>query len=56
VIVGQVERGYYAPEGIAKFASMDGRELRLVYENPEVQIYQVESAIASKVVSNAQEP
>ena len=42
VIVGQVERLYYPEEGIAKFAQqMEGRELELVYENPEVQIYRV---------------
>jgi uncharacterized membrane protein len=53
VIVGQVERLYYAAEGIAKFEAMNGRELRLVYANPEVQIYRW-SRQRLEGVSNAQ--
>ncbi len=41
LIVGQLERLYYPQEGIAKFATMSGRELDLVFQNDGVQIYKV---------------
>jgi hypothetical protein len=41
VIVGQLERGYYPPEGIAKFEEMDGQYLRLVFGNEGTRIYEV---------------
>ncbi|MGD0764793.1 MAG: DUF2298 domain-containing protein [Dehalococcoidia bacterium] len=43
VIVGQVERGYYPKQGLAKFDTMNGRELQLVFENAQDKIYQVVS-------------
>ena len=39
VVVGQVERLYYPPEGLTKLERMEG--LRLAYENPGVRIYRV---------------
>lgn len=41
VIVGQIERGYYGPEGMSKFEEMDGQELRLVFKNEGTRIYEV---------------
>jgi YYY domain-containing protein len=41
VIVGQLEHLYYPPEGLAKFPAMAGRELDLVFQNDQVQIYKV---------------
>jgi YYY domain-containing protein len=41
VIVGQVERIYYPPDGIAKFDGRLGGALDLVFENNQLRIYQV---------------
>jgi YYY domain-containing protein len=41
VIVGELERAYYQPQGLAKFDQMVGQSLDLVYENPQVKIYRV---------------
>jgi YYY domain-containing protein len=41
VYVGGVERAFYNPDGIAKFARMVGIYLDPVYETPETQIYAV---------------
>jgi len=41
IIVGQMERAYYDPQGLAKFDRMVGQELELVYENPGVRIYRL---------------
>ena len=53
VILGQVERGYYAGPGLDKFDAMDGATLELVYENPETKIYRVTDEIAPPLVSGA---
>ncbi|MCX6021037.1 MAG: DUF2298 domain-containing protein [Chloroflexi bacterium] len=39
--VGELERRYYPPEGIAKFERMTGAGLELVYRNAEATIYRV---------------
>ncbi|HUS82442.1 MAG TPA: DUF2298 domain-containing protein [Dehalococcoidia bacterium] len=41
VIVGQLERLYYQSQGLAKFPAMAGRQLDLVFQNEQVQIYKV---------------
>ena len=41
VVVGQVERNYYPPEGIAKFDGGLGGMLELAYSNPGIQIWHV---------------
>ncbi len=42
IIVGPMERSYYPPEGLAKFERMTGEgQLRIVYQNPGVTIYEV---------------
>lgn len=41
VIVGQLERGYYPPEGIAKIEAGLGGMLTLVFDNGGTQIYRV---------------
>ncbi|MCH7836472.1 MAG: hypothetical protein IH864_06350, partial [Chloroflexi bacterium] len=41
VIVGQLERLYYPPAGMAKFESNLNGNLELVYENPGTKIYRV---------------
>ncbi|HEX5368311.1 MAG TPA: DUF2298 domain-containing protein [Dehalococcoidia bacterium] len=48
VIVGQVERLYYAADGIAKFETgLDG-SLEVAYQNPDLTIYRVnQTALAS---------
>lgn len=43
IVVGELERAYATPEGIAKFAQMDGLLWDLVYENEGTQIYRVRS-------------
>jgi uncharacterized membrane protein len=40
LVMGPVERAYYPPAGLAKFAAMDG--LRVVYRNAGGTIYEVE--------------
>jgi YYY domain-containing protein len=50
VIVGQVERLYYPPEGIAKFESMVGSSLEPVYSNPQTIIYHVAGTPGSRLV------
>ena len=49
VIIGQLERLYYAPEGLAKFDDGLGGNLEPVYENPETKIYRVASVEASLI-------
>ena len=41
VIIGQLERIYYAPAGLAKFDDNLNGNLELVYENPGTTIYRV---------------
>ena len=41
VYVGQLERLYYPAEGLAKFDGMTDAGVKLVYQNPQVKIYQV---------------
>jgi YYY domain-containing protein len=41
IYVGQLERGVYSPQGLAKFDAAVGQYLDLVYENPKVKIYRV---------------
>jgi len=41
VYLGKLERLYYPGPGLEKFDRMVGEELELVYENPQVKIYQV---------------
>jgi len=41
IYLGRLERLYYPGPGLAKFDEMEGEELELVYENPEVKIYQI---------------
>jgi len=41
IYVGQLERAYYPPEGLAKFDRMVGRGLELVYSRGPVKIYRV---------------
>jgi uncharacterized membrane protein len=41
VILGQVEREYYAGPGLDKFDAMESTSLELVYENPQTKIYRV---------------
>ncbi len=41
IIVGQMERAYYNPQGLVKFDQMVGGQLELVYENPGVKIYRM---------------
>jgi uncharacterized membrane protein len=42
LIVGQLERAYYAPDGLAKFAELESQGyLRQVYQGGAVTIYQV---------------
>jgi uncharacterized membrane protein len=41
VVVGEVERAYYSPQGLAKFEEMVRiGSARLVYQNPGVKIFQ----------------
>jgi YYY domain-containing protein len=42
VYIGPIERVLYAPEGIAKFAQLQGTLLEQVYANDGVQIYRVD--------------
>ena len=42
IIVGPMERSYYPPAGLAKFDRLTGEgQLRIVYQNPGVTIYEV---------------
>jgi len=41
IYVGQLERGVYSPQGLAKFDAAVGQYLDVVYENPKVKIYRV---------------
>jgi uncharacterized membrane protein len=41
IIVGQLERAAYIPEGIAKFEQADGRYWREVYRDGQTVIYEV---------------
>lgn len=41
VILGQVERQYYAGPGLDKFNAMESTSLELAYENPQTKIYRV---------------
>ena len=41
VILGQVERQYYAGPGLDKFDAMESSSLELAYENPQTKIYRV---------------
>ena len=41
IILGQMEKGMYAPEGIAKFAALDGVLWDRVYDQGNTQIYKV---------------
>lgn len=52
VVVGPLERAYF-PQGTAKWAAGEGRYWTLVYENPGVQIYRVESADATAAASSS---
>lgn len=42
IIVGQMEKGMYTEEGIAKFAGNDGNLWRCVYDKGNTQIYSVD--------------
>jgi len=44
IYVGQLEKAYYDPAGLAKFDQMAGSELELVYENSQVKIYRLKGA------------
>ncbi len=51
MIVGQLERLYYPPSGLAKFEdNLDGN-LELVYENPGTTIYRVTASDIAIVTS-----
>jgi uncharacterized membrane protein len=41
IIVGQLERAAYTPEGIAKFEQGEGRNWREVYRDGQTVIYEV---------------
>jgi len=41
IYVGQLERGVYSPQGLAKFDAVVGQYLDLVYENAKVKIYRI---------------
>ena len=56
VYVGPIERASYAPEGIAKFAQMQGGALDLVFENDGVQIYRVKPEASATVTPAAPLP
>ncbi|MCH7511556.1 MAG: hypothetical protein IIB19_04210, partial [Chloroflexi bacterium] len=53
VIVGQLERFFYPAEGIAKFDSLNGRSLELVYSNSQTAIYHVAGTPEPLTVSAA---
>ncbi|MCH8901190.1 MAG: hypothetical protein IIC88_02720, partial [Chloroflexi bacterium] len=53
VIVGQLERFFYPVEGIAKFDSLNGRSLELVYSNSQTAIYHVAGTPEPLTVSAA---
>ena len=55
VYIGPFEQAAYSPEGIAKFDALAGDVLNLIYDNGEVQIYQVteEARTAGGVSSSA---
>jgi uncharacterized membrane protein len=41
IVVGQLERAAYAPEGIAKFERLNGRTWQEVYRDGSTVIYEV---------------
>ena len=41
IIAGQMEKGMYSEEGIAKFRTMDGKLWNCVYDQDNTQIYEV---------------
>jgi uncharacterized membrane protein len=41
IIVGQLERAAYTPEGLAKFEEFDGQYWRQVYHEGDTAIYEV---------------
>lgn len=45
IVVGQLERGLYAPEGIAKFDAFDGQPWMAVYRDRDTAIYQVDPTL-----------
>jgi uncharacterized membrane protein len=52
VIVGQLERLYYPPAGLAKFESNLNGNLELVYENPGTKIYRLIAPDIATVASS----
>jgi tetratricopeptide (TPR) repeat protein len=56
VYVGPVEQAVYEPAGLAKFETMRGGALELVYENKGVRIYAVKREAISGVLYIDQEP
>ncbi|MBI4219406.1 MAG: hypothetical protein HY682_04620, partial [Chloroflexi bacterium] len=49
VYVGELERAYYAPEGIRKFGELEAQGLRPVYTNERVTIYEFDRAITADI-------
>ncbi len=45
IYVGQLEKAYYSPPGLAKFDTMLGQGLDLAYENEQVRIYRVTAGV-----------
>jgi uncharacterized membrane protein len=41
IVVGQLERAEYTPEGIAKFEQFDGTDWNAVYRDANTVIYEV---------------
>jgi len=49
IYVGELERAYYDPEGLAKFEAMEGSGLQIAYRQGPVTIYRVEGSGAREV-------
>jgi len=53
VIVGQIERLYYDPAGLAKFDTSLNGSLELVYENPGTKVYRVKDELLPEFLTAA---
>jgi len=53
VIVGQLERLYYDPAGLAKFDTSLNGSLELVYENPGTKVYRVKDELLPEFLTAA---
>jgi uncharacterized membrane protein len=41
IVVGQLERNLYAPQGLSKFAANDGGRWKAVFQDAGIVIYEV---------------